>query len=164
MTPAAGHFRSKWVAGLLGLLTGSIGLHRFYLGLPRWWLYGLIFVPLMTVSLQAEEWFREPTFFVASVVTLFALFETIRYGLTPAEQWDERFNGHLAQKNARWCAGSGHCGACADGGRHSRHVGAGNIPRRPVYCATGLTSWQRANQRETYQPVGCGPQRLGRQR
>lgn len=83
---------------MLGLLTGSIGLHRLYLGLPRWWLYGLIFVPLMTISLESEEWFREPAFFVASVVTLYALFETIRYGLTPAEQWDERFNDHLAQK------------------------------------------------------------------
>lgn len=91
-------FRSKWVAGLLGLLTGSIGLHRMYLGLPYWWLYGLVFVPLMAIALQAEEWFREPTFFVASIVTLVALFETIKTGLTPAEQWDARFNANTGQK------------------------------------------------------------------
>ena len=93
-----GYFRSMWVAGLLGLLVGSIGLHRFYLGQSYWWLYGLIFVPLMAIALQAEEWFREPTFFVAAVVTMVALFETIKTGLTPAEKWDAMFNAGTGQK------------------------------------------------------------------
>ena len=97
--PDTGYFRSKWVAGLLGLLVGSIGLHRFYLGQSYWWLYGLIFVPLMAISLQAEEWFREPTFFVAAIVTLVALFETIKTGLTPADKWDARFNAGSVQKS-----------------------------------------------------------------
>lgn len=94
----AGLFRSKWVAGLLGLITGSLGLHQWYLGRRFWWLYALIFVPLMAVALRADEWFREPTFFLASLVTLVALFDTIRIGLTPAEKWDPRFNGGHSQK------------------------------------------------------------------
>jgi len=82
-----GYFRSKWVAGLLGLFTGSFGLHQLFLGR----------LPLIGTALRAEEWFREPTFFLASMVTLVALFNTIRIGLTPAEKWDPHFNAGVKQ-------------------------------------------------------------------
>lgn len=93
----AGYFRSKWVAGLLGLLVGSLGLHQLYLGRRLWWVYPILFLPLMGTALRAEEWFREPTFFLAALVTLVALFNTIRVGLTPAEKWDPHFNAGVKQ-------------------------------------------------------------------
>lgn len=92
-----GYFRSKWVAGLLGLFTGSFGLHQLFLGRKFWWVYPVLFLPLIGTALRAEEWFREPTFFLASMVTLVALFNTIRIGLTPAEKWDPHFNAGVKQ-------------------------------------------------------------------
>lgn len=95
--PAA-YFRSKWVAGLLGLITGSLGLHQLYLGRRYWWIYPVLFLPLIGTALRVEEWYREPTFFLAALVTLVALFNTIRVGLTPAEKWDPQFNAGVKQK------------------------------------------------------------------
>jgi hypothetical protein len=93
----AGYFRSKWVAGLLGLFVGSLGLHQLFLGRKFWWVYPVLFLPLIGTAMRAEEWYREPTFFLAALGTLVALFNTIRIGLTPAEKWDPHFNAGVTQ-------------------------------------------------------------------
>lgn len=100
--PARRH-RSRPFAGLLALLTGYLGLHRLYLGSPLWWLYPMLSLPLIGWALRAEPWYRQPGFFVFSLITVIALIEGIVINLTADSRWDERHNRHSGRVSAnRW--------------------------------------------------------------
>ena len=90
-TPA---HRSKAVAGALALFVGWAGAHRLYLGWRFWWLYAVIAMPTMALALSVggDEWFSQPTFFVAALVTVVSMLEAIVLCLTPDEKWDARYN------------------------------------------------------------------------
>ena len=91
--PATAH-RSKAVAGALALFFGWTGAHRLYLGWRFWWLHAVIAMPTMALALSAggDEWFRHPGFFVAALVTVVSMIETIVICLTPDQKWDARYN------------------------------------------------------------------------
>ncbi len=98
-------FRVKWIAGLLALLGGVVGAHRLYLGLRVWWLYPLVALPALGWAARAEEWYREPGFFMAAVVALVGLVEAIVFCLTPDERWDARWNpGTSRSSSSGWAA------------------------------------------------------------
>jgi hypothetical protein len=96
-------FRVKWIAGLLAALGGVVGAHRLYLGLRVWWLYPLVALPALGWAARAEEWYREPGFFLAAVVALVGLVEAIVFCLTPDERWDARWNpGASRSSSSGW--------------------------------------------------------------
>jgi len=102
---AGAPFRVKAVAGLLALLAGAIGAHRLYLGSRFWWIYPVVALPPLGWAMQAQEWFREPGFFVAAVVQVVAMVEAIVFCLTPDERWDARWNPGSGRRSASgWAA------------------------------------------------------------
>ena len=68
----AGKAKSKVTAGVLALLLGGLGIHRFYLG--QWW--GIFYL----------------LFFWAWIPAIVALIEGIVFLLTSDETWDEKHN------------------------------------------------------------------------
>lgn len=94
--------RSKTLAGALALFAGWAGAHRLYLGSRFWWLYPLFALPAMGLALAVggEHWYRQPGFFLASLVVLIAMLEAIVICLTPDEKWDARHNPGLAASPA----------------------------------------------------------------
>jgi hypothetical protein len=94
--------RSKAAAGALALFFGWAGAHRLYLGSRFWWLYPVFSLPAMglALSIGGEEWYRHPGFFVAALVTLVAMFESILICLTPDAKWDARRNTASASESA----------------------------------------------------------------
>ena len=74
--------------------------------LPRlrvWWLYPLVALPALGWAARAEEWYREPGFFLAAAVALVGLVEAIVFCLTPDERWDARWNpGASRSSSSGW--------------------------------------------------------------
>jgi hypothetical protein len=98
-------FRVKALAGLLAAVAGVTGAHRLYLGSRFWWIYPVLALPPLGWSLQAEEWFRHPGFFVAALVQVAVLLEAIVFCLTPDERWDGRWNpGSARRSTSGWPA------------------------------------------------------------
>jgi len=85
-------FRSKLVAGLLGLVFGILGLHRRYLGQAYWWLLPAAALPLLGHAMRTEVWFRAWSFHVLAVLIAVAWLQTIIICLMPAEKFNTRFN------------------------------------------------------------------------
>ena len=101
--PPAGqtlYYRSKTLATWLAVVTGTLGLHRFYLhGLrdPLGWLF-----PLPTLAgllgMQRVFDFGQDDHLAWALIPLLglsisaAMLSAIVYGLTPDEKWDARFN------------------------------------------------------------------------
>ena len=95
--------RSRALAGLLALVGGWAGLHRLYLGSGLWWVQPMIAMPSIGWALRAEPWFRQPGFFIFSLVVVVSLVEAIVIALTSDERWDERRNAGSARRSAnRW--------------------------------------------------------------
>ena len=67
-----GRYKSKTVAGLIAILVGGLGIHRFYLG--QWW--GIIYLLL----------------FWTWIPGLIALVEGIVFLATSSEKWDKKYN------------------------------------------------------------------------
>jgi hypothetical protein len=110
VAPAEPVYRSKTLAAWLALLTGSLGLHRFYLyGLrDLWgWLHplptalGLIGVHRLQTLGQDDPaaWVLIPL--LGAVLTL-AMATAIVYALTPDERWDARHNPGQPGVQTRW--------------------------------------------------------------
>lgn len=98
-------FRVKALAGLLALIAGVAGAHRLYLGARFWWIYPLAALPALGWSMHAEQWYREPAFFLAALVALVAMVEAIVFCLTPDERWDARWNPGSTRRSASgWAA------------------------------------------------------------
>jgi hypothetical protein len=54
--------------------------------------YAVVAMPLYALALRGDEWYREWSFFVAALVTVFSLGEAIRISLIDDARWDARFN------------------------------------------------------------------------
>lgn len=84
--------RSKTLAALLAMLVGWAGLHRLYLRGGLWWIRLMIALPAIGWALRSEPWFRQPGFFIFSLIVVIGLAEAVMTGLTPDERWDQRHN------------------------------------------------------------------------
>ena len=84
--------RRKALAALLAMLTGWAGLHRLYMRSSLWWVYPMIALPAIGWALRGEPWFRQPGFFIFSLIVVMGLAEAIITALTPDERWDHRHN------------------------------------------------------------------------
>lgn len=93
--PESGHVRSKLVAAFLGLVFGTLGLHRRYLGQAYWWLLPLACLPLLGHAMREEVWFRAWSFHLLAILIAISWLQTIIISLTPADKFNARFNaGH----------------------------------------------------------------------
>lgn len=98
--------KNKTLAALLAALSGSIGIHRFYMyGLrDRWGWAHFITLPLSAAI--SSVYFGSPGLFTwlpLLLSFLIALVETLVIGLTPDEQWNLRFhNGELPAPKSGW--------------------------------------------------------------
>ncbi|MFM8556015.1 MAG: hypothetical protein ACKODG_07555 [Betaproteobacteria bacterium] len=100
-SPAA--HRSRPLAALLALLSGTLGLHRLYLRSGIWWVYPMLSMPLLGWALRADPWFRHPGFFAFSLLAVVTLIEAIVISLTPDLRWDQRHNTKSGRTSAnRW--------------------------------------------------------------
>lgn len=93
--PSAPSHKNKTLTTFLATVTGSIGLHRFYLygGRDRFgWLH-ILAIPLSLALMAAQP--EAPRLFTALPLVLSALIaclEALVIGLTPDEKWDARHN------------------------------------------------------------------------
>jgi TM2 domain-containing membrane protein YozV len=98
-------FRHKAFAALLAFLLGGLGIHRLYLGQPRWWLplsVTLITVPLL---IGVRNWYQTPAFFVLMVPVVAGFIEALVIALMPDARFDARFNADAGRTNqSRWDA------------------------------------------------------------
>lgn len=72
--------KSKVVAGILALLLGGLGIHRFYL--EQWW--GIFYL----------------LFCITGIPALIALVEAILFLAGDKQQWDEKYNQGFSSKHA----------------------------------------------------------------
>ena len=105
------HGRSKTIAAWLALVVGALGVHRFYLhGFKDkvGWLFPLpTFVGILGVH-RMEEFGQDDRAAWVMIQWLglslaAAMLTAIRYGLTPDERWDARFNASRPS-NSGWVA------------------------------------------------------------
>lgn len=104
-----GRYRAKTIAVWLAVLTGSIGLHRFYLGGWRdlgGWLFPLPTLVGLLGLLRLDQlgqddrlaWWLAPWLGLSVAA---AMLMAIIYALTPDERWDaERNPGHPPRRTA----------------------------------------------------------------
>lgn len=101
--PAPTRHYSRPLAGLLALVFGWLGLHRWYLGVRGAWLYPMLSMPLIGWALRTDPWFRQPGFFAFSLIVVITLVEAIVISLTPDARWDARLNANSGRVSAnRW--------------------------------------------------------------
>ena len=110
MTAGAQAYKSKTFATWVALVTGSLGLHRFYLhGFGDRW--GWLFVWPTLVGLygvQRMRHFGGDDHLAWALIPLLGLmlaigmFSAILYGLTPDERWNARFNPTGPQHRMGW--------------------------------------------------------------
>lgn len=98
--------KNKSFAALLAVVTGGIGLHRFYLrGLAdKWgWLHA---ASLLGVAAVFAVWPKADPYFLLLPLILSILVGTLEalvLGLMPDEKWDASFNtGSGKQSNSSW--------------------------------------------------------------
>jgi len=143
MNPSApGHYRSKTLATWIAVLGGSLGLHRFYLyGLrdPLGWLHP---VPtllglhgLQRVQQLGQDdrlsWMLIP---LLGLMVAQAMLAAILYGLTPDEQWAERFNPGRPVQPTRWGPVLGAIAALM--------LGAGTLMATIAFSGQRFFEWQ----------------------
>ncbi|MEZ5657732.1 MAG: TM2 domain-containing protein [Burkholderiaceae bacterium] len=95
----AQRFRSKLMAGFLGLFFGILGAHRAYLGQPMAWVYPVLALPLTGHALREPEWWWQWSAFAVGILLVLAWLETIRIALTPVERWDARYNAGAERRS-----------------------------------------------------------------
>lgn len=88
--------RHKLLAGLAGLLAGPLGLHRWYLRQPLWWLLPVLSLPLIGHALRQPEFYREWSFYGFGLLTVIAWLQTIIICLMPMDKFNQRFNAGAA--------------------------------------------------------------------
>jgi len=93
------HFRHKALAALLASLTGALGVHRLYLGLPLWWLPLAVTLIALPLIIGVERWYQTPPFFVLMVPVIAGLIHALVIALMPDERFDTRFNPAQPRRN-----------------------------------------------------------------
>ncbi|RCS58460.1 hypothetical protein [Parvibium lacunae] len=91
---------NKTYAAWLAMITGSFGLHRFYLGLPYGWLYPFPLLVSFPFLLGNSAWLTHPALLAPACVVLLCQLETLRIALTPDEKWVARFLPHERSANS----------------------------------------------------------------
>jgi len=93
------HFRHKAFAALLAFLFGGLGLHRLYLGQPRWWLPLAVTVLMIPLLIGVQNWYQSPAFFVMMVPIVAGFVEALVIALTTDAKFDARFNASADRTN-----------------------------------------------------------------
>lgn len=63
----------------------------------------MLSLPLMGWALRHDPWFRQPGFFLLSLLAVITMAEAIVISLTPDARWDERHNFRTGKASAnRW--------------------------------------------------------------
>lgn len=99
---------NKTVATLLTTLTGSLGLHRFYMYGQKdfWgWTYftGSLLYLSLVVSQMPETPFANNYFALFPLPAYVSVIESLVIGLTPDEKWDAKHNpGALNPTRSAW--------------------------------------------------------------
>lgn len=100
-------FYSKTLATLLSALTGSFGLHRFYLYKSKDWLAWLLLLlafmggvgAFLLVESHRHSLLGWILVIPGACAPLIGCITALIYGLTPDEKWDAQFNRHSQKKN-----------------------------------------------------------------
>ncbi len=90
---------SKYTAGVLGIVLGGFGVHRFYLGQHFWGIVRLLsFVILVVVT--AETFNNEVPGILLGMLFLSAFLEGLLLLLMPQQRFDMKYNKHHTQVSA----------------------------------------------------------------
>ena len=92
-------FRRKSLAALLAFLFGALGMHRLYLGQPRWWLPLAASALMLPLLVGVHNWYQSPAFFVLMVPVAAGFIEALVLALMPDEKFDARFNPGIERRN-----------------------------------------------------------------
>jgi TM2 domain-containing membrane protein YozV len=92
-------FRLKSLAALLAFLFGAFGVHRLYLGRPRWWLPLAVTALMLPLLIGVRNWYQTPAFFVLMVPVVAGFIEALVLALMPDEKFDRRFNAESGRRN-----------------------------------------------------------------
>jgi TM2 domain-containing membrane protein YozV len=92
-------FRLKSLAALLAFLFGAFGVHRLYLGRPRWWLPLAVTALMLPLLIGVRNWYQTPAFFVLMVPVVAGFIEALVLALMPDEKFDRRFNAESRRRN-----------------------------------------------------------------
>lgn len=92
-----GSHKHKFLAAALAFLVGGLGVHRYYLASPRWWIYPvwLIAGMLIFTSLGSKSSTWILVFALAPVWVGFV--EAMAFGVLADEKWDAQFNASSAR-------------------------------------------------------------------
>jgi TM2 domain-containing membrane protein YozV len=93
------HFRHKALAALLAFVAGGLGVHRLYLGQPRWWLPLAVTLAMLPLLFGVRNWYQTPPFFILMVPVVAGFIEALVIALTPDAKFDARFNAGAARTN-----------------------------------------------------------------
>lgn len=90
---------NKYTAGILGILLGGFGVHRFYLGQHFWGVVRfLAFVGLVIVT--SETYGTDVPGFLLGMLFLSAFIEGLIFMVMPKERFDRKYNKHQSQVTA----------------------------------------------------------------
>jgi len=92
-------FRIKSLAALLAFLLGAFGVHRLYLGQPRWWLPLAVTALMLPLLIGVRNWYQTPAFFIAMVPVVAGFIEALVLALMSDEKFDARFNAQTERRN-----------------------------------------------------------------
>jgi TM2 domain-containing membrane protein YozV len=92
-------FRLKSLAALLAFLFGAFGVHRLYLGRPRWWLPLAVTALMLPLLIGVRNWYQTPAFFVLMVPVVAGFIEALVLALMPDEKFDRCFNAESGRRN-----------------------------------------------------------------
>lgn len=92
-------FRQKALSALLAFLLGAFGVHRLYLGKPRWWLPLSVTALMLPMLVGVQNWYQTPAFFIAMVPVVTGFIEALVLALMPDDKFDRRFNAGTERRN-----------------------------------------------------------------
>jgi TM2 domain-containing membrane protein YozV len=92
-------FRHKAIAALLAFALGGLGIHRIYLGQPRWWLPLAVTLVTLPLLFGVRNWYQTPAFFVLMVPVIAGFIEALVLALMPDAKFDARFNPGATRAN-----------------------------------------------------------------
>ncbi|AEC20539.1 putative inner membrane protein [Pusillimonas sp. T7-7] len=89
--------RSKAVAAWLACLLGVFGIHAWYMGRARAWLWTLFTVLMLVLTQLYPVWWDSPPFLVLIIPIAAGYIEALIFALKPDEKFDEKYNAGSGQ-------------------------------------------------------------------